>query len=732
MHLLHALLSNLRTFGELRGAAPACIDILPFQLEPALAMISGRASRFLLADEVGLGKTIQAGLMIVELQHRGWCERALIITPAGLRRQWAEELHSRFDLHSVVVDAAALSSLTNHLPHDVNPWTTESVFIASIDFIKQPEVLRGLCSHLWDMVIVDEAHQASTSSLRREAVKMLADRSRHVVLLTATPHAGDDAAYRALCELGKLDGSDRIVRFRRTRQQVGLPRTRRVHLLPVRPSPEEMEMHRQLASYVARLWRIAHDDRRHDLQLVAMVLSKRAFSSPRSLAASIDRRLQAISGSLTATLQRSLPFDDDTDSTDEAPYPGAPAFDRPDEEEAVLRQLLDAATRAQTGECKVRALRKVLRRVPEPIVVFTEYRDTLALLESAVADRRRTALLHGGQTPDERRSAVEAFVSGEADLLLATDAGSEGLNLQSRCRLVINLELPWNPTRLEQRIGRVDRIGQSRTVHAINLFAAGTAESTVLAALLRRFDRIHASEIEIAASVISNTPLAVRNAVEKTDGSTETVDLTAVAHAEAIRIGVLRRIRQAQSPLSDGVIPVAAVRSPPFASRNDHVPASVIWFIRVRLANSLGRIIEDRVIPLADRGPAEAGHYVLSRRRRDLRAAAERVIDVFGPAVLDFATQLSEQRAAAIKQELAEWLPRPAFREDCLARMAVSGLSPLVQPGLFDRRALRREQLADQQRRAVLNDCAARATSLEATATPVLANKPEIAFLLFM
>jgi hypothetical protein len=108
------------------------------------------------------------------------------------------------------------------------------------------------------------------------------------------------------------------------------------------------------------------------------------------------------------------------------------------------------------------------------------------------------------------------------------------------------------------------------------------------------------------------------------------------------------------------------------------------------------------------------------------------VIDVFGPAVLDFATQLSEQRAAAIKQELAEWLPRPAFREDCLARMAVSGLSPLVQPGLFDRRALRREQLVDQQRRAVLNDCAARATSLEATATPVLANKPEIAFLLFM
>ena len=122
---------------------------------------------------------------------------------------------------------------------------------------------------------------------------------------------------------------------------------------------------------------------------------------------------------------------------------------------------------------------------------------------------QKTTLLHGGQTPQDRHNAVEAFTAGAADLLLATDAGAEGLNLQSRCRLVVNLELPWNPTRLEQRIGRVDRIGQTRTVHAINLFAEGTAESTVLARLLRRLERIHASEIEIAASVISSAPLPV-------------------------------------------------------------------------------------------------------------------------------------------------------------------------------------------------------------------------------
>ena len=134
---------SVRAFGELRAPQRAAIDILPFQLEPALALVRGHASRFLLADEVGLGKTIQAGLMLAELQQRGWCERALIITPAGLRQQWADELRHRFDIRAAVVDAASLAALTDSLPFDVNPWTVEPVAIASIDFLKQPEVLRG-------------------------------------------------------------------------------------------------------------------------------------------------------------------------------------------------------------------------------------------------------------------------------------------------------------------------------------------------------------------------------------------------------------------------------------------------------------------------------------------------------------------------------------------------------------------------------------------------------------
>src|SRR5688500_20088011 len=129
MRHLHAQVAELRTFRELRAPQHATIDILPFQLEPSLALGRGHASRFLLADEVGLGKTIQAGLMLAELRVRGWCEHALIVVPAGLRQQWADELRRRFRIRAVVMDAASLASLTDSLPFDVKPWAVEPVKI---------------------------------------------------------------------------------------------------------------------------------------------------------------------------------------------------------------------------------------------------------------------------------------------------------------------------------------------------------------------------------------------------------------------------------------------------------------------------------------------------------------------------------------------------------------------------------------------------------------------------
>jgi superfamily II DNA or RNA helicase len=725
MRHLHATLSELRTVGELRAAAGAAIDILPFQLEPALALIMGRASRFLLADEVGLGKTIQAGLMLAELQRRGWCERALILTPSGLRRQWADELQRRFAIDAAVIDSASLSALASTLPPDVNPWSLEGVSITSIDFVKQPEVLQGLSSQSWDMVIVDEAHLASAPSQRYQAAHLLTTRSRHVVLLTATPHAGDDASYRALCDLGRLGGTDPMVLFRRTRAQANVPRTRRVHLLRVGLGPHATELHRVLALYVARLWQIARVTGRHDVRLVAMVLSKRAFSSARSLASSVERRLSAISGQAPWPAQSALPFEPETDFSDDAPFPVAPAFVSLSEEEAALRQLLEAARRAQEDEGKMHVLRRLLRRVKEPIIIFTEYRDTLETLERAFRTLRRTTVLHGGRTPQERRDAVEAFASGRADLLLATDAGAEGLNLQSRCRLVVNLELPWSPTRLEQRIGRVDRIGQSRTVHALNLFADGTAESTVLAALLRRLDRIQASEIEIAASVIDRAPLPVRSTAVP-GAFSESVDLQARAHAEGARLERMRSTLRIRSSLAEGVIPVTCIRSRAITSG-----ACAIWFVRVRIANRAGRLVEDALVPIAvPDAPNAMARVTGTMRRRVVRARAERLVDDVGPLAVAVATQVARDRAKAIGAESAEWVRRAVRREDHLSRAASNAVAPLVQAGLFDNRAIASSQDAQRQQRRFIDHGARRSALLEASATACLAHEPQIALIL--
>jgi SNF2 family DNA or RNA helicase len=510
MHALRSHLAGCRTFGQLRAAAAASIEVLPFQLEPALAVVRGLASRLLIADEVGLGKTIQAALILAELQHRGWCERAIILTPAGLREQWAEELARRFQIHASVVDAASLQSLVSTLPVGLNPWAVPPVSITSIDFVKQPEVLRALASLVWDLVIIDEAHQVATAPQRSAFVEQIARRARHVVLLTATPHAGDEAAYEALCGIGAVGRDDPLGCFRRTRADAGQEYTRRIHLLPVRLSDTEMEMHRLLAEYTKRVWQLAGAGNEADLRLVATVLTKRALSSAAALALSVKRRLDALAGMPADPLaQSALPFDfsfdTDDDLVDAAPLLASPAFERPGEERAALDRILAAATRASQHERKVAALRRLLRRVREPLIVFTEYRDTLMRLEAdeAVRSLRRAVLLHGGLSRHERRLAVQAFISGRADLLLATDAGSEGLNLQRNCRLIVNLELPWNPVRLEQRIGRVDRLGQTRTVHAIHLYAAGTPESRVLAGLVQRVELIR-TEADIALEILND------------------------------------------------------------------------------------------------------------------------------------------------------------------------------------------------------------------------------------
>jgi superfamily II DNA or RNA helicase len=714
LYHLQAHRSQMHAFGELRTARPAAIEILPFQLEPAMAVVRGAAPRLLLADEVGLGKTVQAGLVLAELRHRGWCDHALIVTPAGLRHQWCEELRHRFDISAAVIGASALGTLVESVPFDVNPWTVNPVTITSIDFVKQPEVLHALASQVWDVLIVDEAHQATIASQRYDAVDTLARRARHVMLLTATPHAGRDDAYHALCAIGRIADDDQIRLFRRTRELAGLPRARRVHLLPVAQGRAGQEMHRLLEAYLAQVWNIANRSGTRDVQLVAMVLAKRGFSCARSLAASLEKRLAGLEGAVEPPTQEPLPFAFE-DESDAPPMLIVPAFERCDDERAILQRLLEAAIAAQGDDRKMRALQRLAVRVREPLIVFTEYRDTLHAIAAAVGTLRKVTLLHGGQTAVERRQSLQMFTTGECDLMVATDAGSEGLNLHRTCRVIVNLELPWNPMRLEQRIGRVDRIGQTRTVHAINLLAEGTAERTVLAGLLRRIDRIRMSDIEVAACVIGNgeappRPMPVENCAT-------TVDLGLDAHTEARRIADLRRLADCRSRIPPHVVPVTVVRS------HD---ASLTSLYRIRLVTRAGRLIEDALVPVRIRIEQPAGRLT----RRAARAFAESLMAAYGGELLQHARIHAEQRAHDISADVADAITCSITRERAIAEAVAAEPARFVQAGLFDTRSLKQKWAGEQRRESVRDESDARAHLLELDAIVQPAGDPEVVMLL--
>jgi superfamily II DNA or RNA helicase len=495
--------------GSLRSARTAHIDLLPHQLEPAMAAVRGLATRILLADEVGLGKTIQAGLVAAELLARGAIDRVLVLTPPGLCDQWRTELTTRFAIDAVLADAHTLRRLSRELPIGVSPWQTLTAAVASIDYVKRPEVFPSVSARRWDLVILDEAHGCVGDSDRRAAAHSLAASAAYALLLSATPHNGDRDAFASLCGIGAIDAPTGAVLgngvadvpllvFRRTRADAGLDARRRVHILGVRPSDGEARMHALLGRYHDAV-RAETADRAADTCLALSVLHKRALSSAWSLARSIERRLADLAADGPApALQLALPLLDhqgELIAADDAPaWPAGLGLSNRSRERRLLSAVLASAQRAAGAETKLAVLVRLLRRASQPAVVFTEYRDTLQHVRQRLPCP--ALVLHGGLTRQERTAVLASFENNPHALLLATDAAAEGLNLHHRCRLIVNLELPWNPMRLEQRIGRVDRIGQRRTVHAFHLVALGTGETRLLSRLRAR---LAAADADIGA-----------------------------------------------------------------------------------------------------------------------------------------------------------------------------------------------------------------------------------------
>jgi Helicase conserved C-terminal domain len=530
------------------------------------------------------------------------------------------------------------------------------------------------------------------------------------VLLTATPDAADDP----LSQIGALDPIESAaVLFRRTRANVQDCTPRRSAFLRITPTAAERRMHDLLERYTRQIWResVARGDAR--AKLVTIVLRKRALSSAGSLALSVERRLELMTAaSAPAERQLLLPLADEDPLSDAMQDDdlAAPGLADVRKERRWLGAIAEAARDAARAESKAVRLLRWLARVHEPVIVFTEYRDTLRALERLIrATGRPLTTLHGGLERADRVRAQAIFNAGGVSLL-ATDAAAEGLNLHHHCRIVLHYELPWRPSRIEQRAGRVDRLGQSRRVHEIALVAAGTAERLVLAPLVSRAARARAvgdtagglldslSESTVSDLIIGGVPLPAAPGVR--DSTERTADLRAEAIAEVVRLETIRRsVSESPEPglrrRETKTVIVTAMKG-----RRSSFGRGLVLVFAQTLTDRVGRRVHSEplvlFVTLVKR--AEWGHRESLRRLvleiDSLARHSETAIGRLRDADL---TQIAS-RIVPLHDGACDALHR---REELMRHRLPSAATQMVQAGLFDRRALsnsmRRKEVREAQ-----------------------------------
>jgi ERCC4-related helicase len=551
-HVMHRarLLNELPAETSFVARDPGRIRVEPYQLVPLMRALDMPRPRLLLADGVGLGKTIQAGLIATELIARRRAHRILIVAPSGpLLWQWEQETRLRFGLRfTLVTSAAELWEVRRAHELGANPFDAISLCITALDFAKQDHVLEELERSAWDLVIIDEAHHcvgfgASMSrenTWRRRLAEVLARRSDGLLLLTATPHDGHDAHFASLIALldpSLVDNAGGLVGqayrhhvIRRMKIHVrdpvtGTPLFRRRHVIPVQVDVNGVEhesvrdFHRALAAFVVpRLRRRpgAEDALAfvsllkrsvstisaclETLRVVVERLARHATGEPETKAERRERgralrawrRRVARFGGLNAA-------DEVSQSALEIESMAEALRVEPDSEPARLIRL---GVVAEAHDPKLSAMllevRLIRSRHPKTnILIYTEYTDS----QAAAARALRAApgiegdiLTIGGQDDDQARAdAARQFSELDCLLLISTDSLAEGLNLHRRCFHLIHLDLPYNPNRLEQRNGRIDRYGQSREAEIRYLYIPGTFEESLLLHLIAKYEKARAS-----------------------------------------------------------------------------------------------------------------------------------------------------------------------------------------------------------------------------------------------
>ncbi|MBI2899237.1 MAG: DEAD/DEAH box helicase family protein [Planctomycetes bacterium] len=529
-------------------AAYGRVQLEAYQLAPLLRILNKPRPSLLVADDVGLGKTIESGIVIAELMARGRADRTMIVVPPGLLHQWRDELAERFGLDFTVIEnVGGLERVQSILPAGVSPWDALPRILTSLDYLKKETTLRRALRKTWDLIIVDEAHALAESgspqnpyaTQRTRLGHKLRENGRGLLLLTATPHNGYAHSFRSLLELvepsmatlkgdltevaRRVDAAmirrmkDQIIRLKEdgTTERVFPKRT--VEGLPVSLLPKERRLLDEVGRYCSKVARSAAGGDDEELISFAMqIIKKRALSSRKGLAETIDRRLKSLKAKADEPAptraeirehQADLPLDDAAAERLRERILRAAVPKEEKARKAEVRALteIQKLLGGLTGpDPKVRALAgeilRILKEHPdERIIVFTEYLDTIEAIREE-CDRTpelagRWLVFRGGLSLREKSRIQEEFAGSKARVLLATDAASEGLNFQHVCRRVIHFELPWNPNRLEQRNGRVDRYGQTREPRIRYMFFPDSPEDAILHRLVGKIETIQEARV---------------------------------------------------------------------------------------------------------------------------------------------------------------------------------------------------------------------------------------------
>lgn len=539
------------------------VDPLPHQIEAVYGYILKLPRiRFMIADDPGAGKTIMAGLIIKELKLRQLVKRILIVTPGHLKDQWRRELADRFEETFEVIDRSRLDSL-----YKANVWLKENQIITSMDFAKREDVLPSIAATQFDLIIVDEAHKMSAYRYGEKTEKteryrlgeVLSRITTHLLFLTATPHKGDPENFRLLLDLlepgffaskemvqESIRNKDNPLFIRRVKEDLkdfeGKPLFLPRHVKTITfnlgfNSPKEKDLYNELSKYVNTQYNKAlAKDKKRNVAFALVILQRRLASSTYALLRSLERRKKRLEELLKGVDKNKEPqaiydYDIVEDMTEqerwkeEAIWETLSVAENREELEKEIKTIEGLISLAKNiiqeeGEIKLKELKKALKelsnkhteRKDRKILVFTESKDTLEYLEKKIREWGFSVNTIHGDMKLEDRIKAESIFKNETEVMVATEAAGEGINLQF-CNLMINYDIPWNPNRLEQRMGRIHRYGQQKEVYVFNLVAEDTREGKVLNRLFSKLEEIRQAlgsdkVFDVLSEVLSNKNLS--------------------------------------------------------------------------------------------------------------------------------------------------------------------------------------------------------------------------------